>query len=661
MKTNLFLGSLLLSIVTVMITSCSNDEIVENTTELSENPNQTGITAKIIDLGTGDDSFFDEYPEARAETNQGAPQESNENIQAEEDGQPVTQRLVCTRQKVSVQDGSTDFQLFGGLNSDVVFPGNLLQGKTVVDPEVTTPSIIPVKRAGGTISISLNGGVTTPSVTVDEVKTSTIQDAINQIINSSSGAVPANFNLSIEQMESEEQLALEMGLSFKAWKSKVESDFSFSTEKQFNRTLVKLTQTFYTMNFDTPTRPEDIFAGDVTQEEYTPHINQNNPATYISSVAYGRIFYMLIESTSSRQEMQAQLNLSYSGFGTSAEASLDIETFKSLKDLKIKVIAYGGDSDGAITLAGESTVEEIADKLAKSTNIQTALPLSYKVRSVYNPSKVIGVRLGAEFDVVNCEVKGVLPPSGYQELANLFEDGIGAVSQVKGAIILVFNTAGNRYAFYNVAKGKVLGQTFALKDPNGPLHKCPLSNVGAAYLFRFFEVNNSIRLTSLNGLETVSFNFNKSSFNNGMNRPQSNHNIKFGKVEVSSTFFAPGGGLIPDSFEGPYPFPGEQINAIHSANKNPGAFEDHYNFYARDGIIKAKLIKKRKNVQGISFRFPIWEEKTEKVNFSGIKGAGAIGTVDIGGSRESIFFDISGETMLIVKPNDVILGPFVVN
>ncbi len=656
MKTNLFLGSLLLSIATIIITSCSNDEIVENATEVSEKPSPTSITAKIIDLGTGDDTFFDEYPKVRTTTNIGAPEESNEDIEIEEDGQPVTQRLVCTRQKVSVEAGSDDFQLFGGLSSDVIFPGNLLQGKTVVDPEVTTPSIIPVKRAGGTISINLNAGATITDVTVDEVKISTIQNAINQIINSSPNAVPANFNLSIEQIESEEQLALEMGLSFKGWKAKVESKVSFSTEKQFNRTLVKLTQTFYTINFDTPTRPEDIFASDVTPEEYAPYIDQNNPATFISSVAYGRIFYMLVESTSSREEMLAKLNISYKSFGNSGSGDLDVETFKELKDLKIKVIAYGGDSERAIAIAGETTVENIANRLAKGTNIQTALPLSYKVRSVYNPSRVVGVRLGTEFDVVECEIKGTYPPSAYRGLVGLFEDGIGAVAQVKDGIILLFNTAGNQYAFYNVTSGKLLNEVYMLNDPNGPLAECKLSDVGAAYLDHFNNSNSNIRLTSLDGLRTTKFKFKKGAFFNTMTELPQNYDsmdIRFDPhVRLSADYFS-----STHAYTGTYPFAGQEIDAIYFNNIDGKFPDDSYTFISRNvnGTFVATTDGRNSNDK------QIWQGDKPWVDSDGLKGIGAIGTVNLGAARERIFFDISGEKFMIVKSNGTRLGPFVVN
>jgi len=85
--------------------------------------------------------------------------------------------------------GDSGFPLFNP-NASVIYPGSLLQGKSL---KQSTPDIIPVKRAGGTISIDVIDGNIQPSFTVDEVKKSSIANALNSIISSSTGVVPANF------------------------------------------------------------------------------------------------------------------------------------------------------------------------------------------------------------------------------------------------------------------------------------------------------------------------------------------------------------------------------------------------------------------------------------------------------------------------------------
>lgn len=426
---------------------------------------------------------FEEAPVVRSEEAISESTTEEQDIEVENDGVVQTERWICTKQTYRVTDGNSNFPLFN-TNADVIYPGNLLQGKTLSD---ATPAPIVVKRSGGTISYDLNNGNLSSSFTVDEVKKSTIQDAMNTIIDGSNEVVPANFTLEIEQIQSQEQLALEVGVKFETWTTSGAANMQFSTDKQYNRFLVKLNQSYYTMSFDLPTSLDELFHESVTPQQLSQFAGPDNPPTFISSVTYGRIFYMLIESTSSAQEMNSKLNLSYSAFKNSVEGEVEVETFKSLKNLRIKVIAYGGDSRGSISMAGETTVESIVDRLEESTNIKAGSPISYVVRSVERPDQIVRTKLSTEYDVVDCELKGTLPPASFSSLVDLFKDdgndgGIGAATQVSQSNIVLYNKAGTKYAWYNGNSGEVLG-IFDIHDENAPMGASKLEHIGAALRF----------------------------------------------------------------------------------------------------------------------------------------------------------------------------------
>ncbi|WP_027393790.1 thiol-activated cytolysin family protein [Aquimarina latercula] len=447
---------------------CSNDDSSdEENSIVGEEP----LTYEdVFSVGNEIPSFNEERIEEVISIEETALDESNA------DG--TTSRFICVTETIDLKDGTGKFNLFD-TNADVIFPGNLLQGKTLSEP---TPSPIVVERAGGTISININNGNLQSSVEVDEVKRSTIQDAINQIISTSGEEAPANFTVDIEQVESEEQLAIELGINVRAFRVNVSSNFSFSTEKEFNRTLVKLDQSMYTMSFDLPTEIGQIFGESVTPEDLAPFVQGDNPATFISSVTFGRVFYMLIESTSSRQEMDASINASFRGLAVNASAGLDVSSVESLNDLKIKVIAYGGPSSGAFELIGETNIRDIASALGETSDLRFALPVSYVVRSVERPDQIVGVDLATEFCRTTCELKGQLPLRAYQNLVDIFgtDDRIGAAFNIKDAVIGVYNEAGDRYAIYDAGLAEVLG-VFDHNDPDGPLGVSDLDNVGAGF------------------------------------------------------------------------------------------------------------------------------------------------------------------------------------
>jgi len=462
-----------------------------------EPPGEPLTFEEVIALG----GETEEFPESRTTDTLAVSEPVAEDRQVEDGGSTESQRWICTTKTLSVLDGNGQFPLFN-TNADVVYPGNLLQGKTLSN---ATPSPIVVERAGGTISYNLTNGNLSSTFSVDRVSKSSIQNAMNNIIANSGEEVPANFQLEIQEVQSESQLALEMGLNVSTFTTKVKSNMSFSTDRSYNRFLVKLTQSYYTMSFDLPTSLSQLFDESVTPEQLATYVQPDNPATFISSVTYGRIFYMLVESTSSSQEMEAKLNVSYGSFNNKVSGNVDVDSFQEMNNVKIKVIAYGGDSAGAISLAGERTIEDIAGRLEESTNIRTGLPLSYVVRSVERPDKIVGTSIATEYDVVECELKGTLPPVTFRPWVDLFEDGVGAATNVRDDIVILFNGAGTEYAWFH--DRQIKGDKFSVADTAGPLGDIPFDAVGSAVLFE----EGNIYLMNKAGTKYAPYVFNSAS------------------------------------------------------------------------------------------------------------------------------------------------------
>jgi thiol-activated cytolysin len=445
---------------------------------------------------------FESFPESRTTKDVGESTTANR----DDEGVSGTERFSCTTKTVSVLDGNGEFPLFN-TSADVIYPGSLLQGKTL---SAATPKPIVVERAGGTISTNLNTGQEGSSFTVDNVSKSSIQDAVNGIIDRGTGVVPADFQIDIIQIESESQMALEMGIKVETFTTEVEGNMSFSTDKKYNRTLVKLSQSYYTMSFDLPTSNDKIFGANVTPENLAKYVQPDNPATFISSVTYGRIFYMLIESTSSREEMQASLNATYSSPAVDGAVEIDVATFKSLKEVKIKVIAYGGEAKSAFKLLGDTSIEEIAANLGASTLITAGLPVSYVVRSVERPDEIVGTKLATEYDIVTCSVKGFLALTVYKELVDIFGpgpgNGIGAATKVSGEKFILYNITGDKYALYDAGLGKKGAEIYDITD--GPF-RLPASfgPVGAAILYRaneirFFDKEKGLKFISMKSVSS---------------------------------------------------------------------------------------------------------------------------------------------------------------
>jgi hypothetical protein len=307
----------------------------------------------------------------------------------------------CVTRTYDITKAPEDFPLFDP-NSEIIFPGNLLQGKSLVQ---ATPEPIPVGRGGGTIVVTLNNGATTGvSRTVPVVSLGSIYDAANDIIGTNPGNLPARFNFATERVESDKQLSVATNASWEAyslWKMKGGLTVNVNTRRNHNKFLVKLNQAFYTVAFELPTSPEQMFASDVTPDELKPYVGSGNPATFISSVTFGRIFYLLIESTQSADSIAASINLSFSGALGKFEDTTKAKFVDRLDSLHVTAYALGGDANQALR-AVTTSFDSLKSFLAEGGNIKTGLPISYVVRSVRRPEKIVKVGLNTQYEVRDC-------------------------------------------------------------------------------------------------------------------------------------------------------------------------------------------------------------------------------------------------------------------
>lgn len=305
---------------------------------------------------------------------------------------------ACTRERHSVVDAPMDYATFDP-NAEVIYPASMLQGATL---EYATPEPVVVRRAGATVTINLLNGSSGVAQHVDEVKQSTIVQAVNDIIAQQTGVVPARFTYRSSSVQSQEQLALALGVNVKTLGTRLKSQLSFSTDREYNRMMVEFVQSYYTVSMDLPRSLSELFHASVTAGDLAPYAGPGNPPTYISSVTYGRRFVLLIESTSSQREMEAKVKASYSSAVVGASVSTDADYVSSLKEVNIKVFALGGDQSKAAAMFNGSK-EELANFLTEGGGIDTGVPLSYVVRNVLDNS-VVNVKVASDYDVTTCRI-----------------------------------------------------------------------------------------------------------------------------------------------------------------------------------------------------------------------------------------------------------------
>ena len=373
---------------------------------------------------------------------------------------------ACSTETYSIIQGLQEFPLFNP-NSSVIYPGNLLQGGSLKN---ASPDVIVVDRAAGTFSIDIISGAWSNSAYVDEVVKSKVVQAMNDIIYSSSSSIPANISFSMQEVHSEQQMALALGVDFTAYGTALQGNLGFSSNSNYNRVLVKLSQSYYTMSFDLPASYDDLFAPTVTPQDLQQYVTPGNPACYISDVTYGRVFYLLVESTSSSSNITSSINASFAALPNSPSANVNTSYLSNLENLNIKLFALGGDASTTLYTISSANVNNLVSVLGAAGDITTGVPLSYVCRAV-NGNNIVSVNLATSYDVQFCEPIGpIVGDYGSLPKPVLNLDASDANTSNNGIINYVTGTSieSNRYEVGNTYGSNVGGRVVEnWPDANG--------------------------------------------------------------------------------------------------------------------------------------------------------------------------------------------------
>lgn len=276
--------------------------------------------------------------------------------------------------------------LFLGMNDDVLFPGAIIEGTGIYD-FVYRPII--AARTPITLSLSLEGVTTTgKSITTtvgDPSRLSNVRQGINDLLKSSVGPdtkVPARFDYTSEQVYSREERNLALGVSGSYAAVSVDADFNWKSEREKNKILSTYRQVYYTVDVDLPSAPYDFFDPDAGVEGVAEAFPAGSMPVFVSSVSYGWMAVLLIETDFSKEQMDTALAVAYGGGNMEANLDFGYSTQDVLQSSKIQIIVYGGSTAGitSSTLSGYNGLMELIDGSKEFGSNSPGVPLSYRLR-----------------------------------------------------------------------------------------------------------------------------------------------------------------------------------------------------------------------------------------------------------------------------------------
>jgi thiol-activated cytolysin len=252
------------------------------------------------------------------------------------------------------------------------------------------PDPIALARAPLTIRVDLPGLGDEATRVVQNPTASKVQSAVDDVLElwnakaSSQGYVnSARSFLSVTKAYSQQQLALDLGFSYKWSSGDVASKLNSSSSHESSVAVAFFKQVFYSVIFDTPPEPGAVFAPEVGVDDLKAVADDENPPAYVRSVDYGRIVMVKMETAASETKVALEGALhKMTSTGDTVGVSADGKFSDIIQNSTFTVVALGGNAGAAANISQVNDLEHLHDLIvqgAKYSRDNPGAPISYTV------------------------------------------------------------------------------------------------------------------------------------------------------------------------------------------------------------------------------------------------------------------------------------------
>ena len=311
------------------------------------------------------------------------------NTSIDADGVPRKEYEIVTRRynEFSVADLMSE----ANIEKTILYPGSILRGESFLngkyDPVVLHNSFNPV-----TLFLTIQG--VNVNVKKDVVpKGSEVFQALSDLKLNNTGYfpeeyIPANYTYESEHVTTEESFKKTINLHIKAnfagiANSSFDYDYNKSNVKSSSYILVKLRQTVYSAGID-PVHWSNWVQGDISVLDSGPY-----EPVYISSIDYGRVAYLLIETKKSSQEtgnmVKGAVDFKIGRISAGGNYQKNEEFKKLFNSNKIKVSVLGGPSK---IVTNYDQFMDYMELFGEENAIASSAPISYTIRRLKDNTQV---------------------------------------------------------------------------------------------------------------------------------------------------------------------------------------------------------------------------------------------------------------------------------
>lgn len=331
------------------------------------------------------------------------------------------EQYSCTTTRYTLF-GTPDRLVMFSPDVDVLWPGALLQGKSVRDG---IGSLLPLPiRERTPIKVSVPALATEHNFRlIENPDLASVNEAVAVMIASASEndvSTPSTISFTMRTFDSAEEFALNVGMSAKYLGFKATGSTSVNRSSAEHTVAVVLEHKMFEVVVEPPESPEAFFSADLTPELLQRQvdlgrISRSNPPVYVSNIVYGRMMMFTLTSSASETDIKAALNAAYRGLVFSGSVDIDAHYKKVLSEGRIAITSLGGGAaatEAMITSGNWRAYFETCTKpddpstcTPVTASLATAAPLSYTFRTLTD-GRVAKVSESPTYDARDCTPGG---------------------------------------------------------------------------------------------------------------------------------------------------------------------------------------------------------------------------------------------------------------
>ncbi len=352
------------------------------------NPDAESINAYIFGLN------YD--PEAMLNVQDTGGSASQRTLNGQTNANNVSQGVVtgCVIKDYTLESNFDDVAILRPV-AGVIYPGALVVGNQ--DMLDGAPNPISIDRAPVTLTLDLPGIGSNGVIEIDDPNNANVQIGIDEALDwwnnnaYQNGYVNAsNSSYQAATSYSSTQLSLDIGLNT-AWATgAIASQMELETNTERRVASMVFKQVFYTVTINTPEsiNPAGVFGPNVSLEDVQAIINEDNPAAYVSSVNYGRIIMLRMETTNMNTDISLEAVMQYATGVNETDIDIDSNFEEVLDESIINIITIGGNAEVSSSAVNAANISEgpgslnyiITGENAVYSTTNPGVPIAYTIR-----------------------------------------------------------------------------------------------------------------------------------------------------------------------------------------------------------------------------------------------------------------------------------------